>query len=376
MSDKVGKTNRIRDVAARAGVSSATVSRVLAGKPHVSAAVRERVLEAAQTLRYRPNRIARSLRVQRSRFVGLVVSDIQNPFFNRVVRAVEDAVLPHGYAVFLCNTDENPEREALYLELFLDEQVAGIILTPTHADAAAYSGFDFGGAGVPLVVIDRPVAGLAVDTVVSDNLEASRAVVAQLIARGHTRIGAVLSELSISTGRLRLEGYEQALAGSGLESEAVFGKPVEAEGYRLAAALMERAEPPTALFTGSKLLTLGVLRYLFEHRIRVSASGVGRPGVVALAAFDDLDWLPETPEMLNVTQPAYDIGAQAAALLLARIGEPLGSPVLRVLPSSVAWIGGRIDGNGVSGSGMEPSGVRVSGVKVSDIKVSGTEVPD
>lgn len=352
---KVGKTSRIRDVAARAGVSSATVSRVLAGKPHVSAAVRERVLEAAQTLRYRPNRIARSLRVQRSRFVGLVVSDIQNPFFNRVVRAVEDAVLPHGYAVFLCNTDENPEREALYLDLFLDEQVAGIILTPTRADAAAYGGFDFGGAGVPLVVIDRPVAGLAVDTVVSDNLEASRAVVAQLIELGHTRIGAVLSELSITTGKLRLRGYERALAeaGPGLESEAVFGKPIEAEGYRLAAALMESKRPPTALFTGSKLLTLGVLRYLFKHRIRVSGSGV-RPGEVALAAFDDLDWLPETPEMLNVTQPAYDIGAQAAALLLARINDPERPPELRVLPSSVVWVGGQ--GAKIRASGVEASG--------------------
>ena len=360
-TSKVGKTSRIRDVAARAGVSSATVSRVLAGKPHVSAAVRARVLEAAQTLRYRPNRIARSLRVQRSRFVGLVVSDIQNPFFNRVVRAVEDAVLPHGYAVFLCNTDENCERETLYLDLFLDEQVAGIILTPTRADAAAYGGFDFGGAGVPLVVVDRPVAGLAVDTVVSDNLEASQAVVARLIEQGHTRIGAVLSELSITTGKLRLEGYKQALAGPGLEPEAVFGKPVEVEGYRLAAALMERRRPPTALFTGSKLLTLGVLRYLFEHRIRVSGSGV-RPGEVALAAFDDLDWLPETPEMLSVIQPAYDIGAQAAALLLARIDDPERPPELRVLPSSVAWVGGRhrVEAGVEAGAELRASAIEAS----------------
>lgn len=327
--------SRIRDVAKRAGVSSATVSRVLSGKPHVSAEVRERVLSAVQALGYRPNRIARSLRVQRSRFVGLIVSDIENPFFNRVVRAAEDTLLPHGFAVFLCNTDESPERERLYLDLFLDEQVAGIILTPTQADAEAYR--TFAGAGIPLAVIDRQVMGLEVDTVVSNNREASQAVVAQLARGGHTRVGAILSDLSIQTGQARFEGYRRALAAAGLPLEpplAVFGKPVEAEGYRLAQRLFERAAPPTALFTGSKLLTLGALRYLYDHAIRV-------PEEVALAAFDPLDWLPNSPEMLSVEQPAYEIGAKAAELLLARIKAPERPAELVVLPSTVTWAGCR-----------------------------------
>lgn len=330
--------SRIRDVAKRAGVSSATVSRVLSDKPHVSAEVRGRVVEAVEALGYRPNRIARSLRVQRSRFVGLIVSDIQNPFFNRVVRAAEDTLLPHGFAVFLCNTDESPERERLYLDLFLDEQVAGIILTPTQADAEAYR--TFAGAGIPLAVIDRQVAGLGVDTVVSDNLEASQTVVTQLVQGGHTRVGAILSDLSIQTGRARFEGYRRALVAAGLALEpplAVFGKPVEAEGYRLAQGLFERAAPPTALFTGSKLLTLGALRYLYEHAIRV-------PEEVALASFDALDWLPSSPEMLSVVQPAYEIGAKAAELLLARIKAPERPAELVVLPSTVAWVGCRVPG--------------------------------
>ena len=113
---------------------------------------------------------------------------------------------------------------------------------------------------------------------------------------------------------------------------AVFGKPVEAEGYRLARALMRSAKPPTALFTGSRLLTLGALRYLYDH-------GVSVPSAVTLAAFDDLDWLPNAPEMLNVTQPAYDIGLKAAELLLARMADPQRSPELHVLLSSVAWVG-------------------------------------
>ncbi len=330
---KTEGVSRIGDVAKRAGVSSATVSRVLAGKPHVSAAVRARVLAAAQSLHYRPNRIARSLRTQRSRFIGLVVSDIQNPFFNQIVRAVEDAVLPHGFVVFLCNTDENSEREMRYLELFLDEQVAGVILTPAQTDAEAYR--TFLDAGIPLTIIDREVTGLAVDTVVSDNQEASRRAVAQLIAGGHTRIGAVLSDLSIPTGRQRFTGYKQALADAGLPFHpelAVFGKPVEAEGYRLAETVMQSVKPPTALFTGSKLLTLSVLRYLFEHDLRI-------PEDVALASFDALEWFPSAPEMLSVIQPAYDIGKKAAELLLSRM-EGSETPAERiVLPSSVAWVG-------------------------------------
>ncbi len=335
MSGGTSKVSRIRDVAERAGVSSATVSRVLANKPHVSADVRSRVLAAAKTLNYRPNRIARSLRVQRSRFIGLVVSDIQNPFFNRIVRAVEDTMLPHGFAVFLCNTDENPERERLYLDLFLDEQVAGIILTPTRADAAAYRAF--AGAGIPLAVIDRQVTGLGVDRVVSDNREAARGAVAQLARGGHTRIGTILSELSITTGQARFEGYRQALAEAGLPLEpslGAFGKPVETEGYRLVEQLLRLPNPPTALFTGSKLLTLGVLRYLYEHDI-------GVPEDVALASFDALDWQPHAPEMLSVVQPAYEIGAKASELLLTRMGAPERPPELHVLPSSVAWVGRR-----------------------------------
>src|SRR5512146_1694346 len=111
----------IKDVSAEAGVSTATVSRVLSGKPGVHPELRARVLRAVEKLKYRPNRIARSLRSQRSRTIGLVVSDIRNPYFTAVSRTVEDMAYEHGYTVFQCNTDENPEREALYLEVLEDE---------------------------------------------------------------------------------------------------------------------------------------------------------------------------------------------------------------------------------------------------------------
>ena len=325
--------SRISDVAKRAGVSSATVSRVLSGKSHVSAALRARVLEAAEALAFRPNRIARSLRVQRSRFIGLVVSDIENPFFSRIVRAVENAVQPHGVAVFVCNTDENEVRERFYLELLTDEQVAGLILAPTVADAERYQ--CYADPRVPLVVVDRQVPGLAVDTVVSDNFDAARAVVTRLIGAGHRRIGTILSDLSITTGNERFLGYQQALTDAGLPFDAElsrFGKPVEEEGYRLARELLRGENRPTALFSGSRLITTGVLRYLWEARLRI-------PEDLSLASFDTLDWLPDMPEVLCVSQPAYEMGRRAAELLLKRMAEPERPTEFLELPSVLELMG-------------------------------------
>src|SRR5215216_1196139 len=160
-------TARIKDVAARAGVSSATVSRVLSNKPHVSAEVRRRILAAIEELDYQPSRVARSLRAQRSRIIGLIISDIQNPFFNTLARAVEDLAYAHQYAVFLCNTDEDIEREKLYIDLMQAEQVAGVMISPTQESNNSCQ--KLVKANIPVVMIDRAIAGLDVDTVVVDN---------------------------------------------------------------------------------------------------------------------------------------------------------------------------------------------------------------
>ena len=147
---------KIEDVARQAGVSTATVSRVLSGKPYVSDELRERVKGAVQDLNYRPSRVARSLRVQRSSIIGLIISDIQNPFFTSVVRAVEDIAYQQQYSVFLCNSDEDPAKETLYIDLMLAEHVAGFIVSPTASHNDAYRRLVE--ARVPVVAIDRRVA--------------------------------------------------------------------------------------------------------------------------------------------------------------------------------------------------------------------------
>src|SRR5258708_38565836 len=144
-------TATIKDVATAAGVSTATVSRLLAGKSNFSAEVRERVLAAVNDLHYRPNRIARTLRSQKSTVIGLIVSDIQNPFFTSVTRAVEDMASGQNLSVFLCNTDENPQKEAMYLALMRDENVAGVILAPTLESSGSFQ--DSVKLDVPVVVI-------------------------------------------------------------------------------------------------------------------------------------------------------------------------------------------------------------------------------
>src|SRR3954454_7001649 len=142
---------KIKDVAAAAGVSTATVSRVLSDHPHVRPEVRARVLAAVAELEYRPNLLARSFRAQQSNTIGLILSDIRNPFFAGISRAVEDLAFEHGYSVILCNTDENPEREALYLDLMRAEQVSGVILSPTQ-QIARISDLN---VAFPVVLVDR-----------------------------------------------------------------------------------------------------------------------------------------------------------------------------------------------------------------------------
>ncbi|MGC4030563.1 MAG: LacI family DNA-binding transcriptional regulator [Tepidisphaeraceae bacterium] len=193
----------IKEVADAAGVSTATVSRVLAGTS-VRPGVRETVLAVVQRLDYRPNRAARSLRSARTTTLGLVVADIQNPYFTEVSRAVEDVANRAGYSVFLCNSDENPEKETTYLRLLRDENAAGVIVAPTAEALKSPNHNAFN--GLPTVVIDRPVSRGTIDTVVVDNSLAAEELTQHLISQGARRIAGLFGNHS-ATGRARHEGF-------------------------------------------------------------------------------------------------------------------------------------------------------------------------
>lgn len=305
----------IRDVARQAGVSTATVSRVLANHPHVRADVRARVLAAIAALDYQPNQAARTLRSQQSNTIGLIVSDIRNPFFTAISRAVEDTAYAHGYRVLLCNTDEDPDKEELYLDLMRAERVAGVILSPTRRSSAQRESLalDF-----PLVAIDRPLRNRAVDTVLLDNVAAARALTEHLLEQGYTRIGGIFGELS-TTGRERRHGYEEALRAAGHtpagELVRVVAPRTEA-GRRAALELLELNHPPDALLTSNSLLLAGALQ-------AIRACGLRLPQQIGLAGFDDTDWAALVePAMTVLAQPTDEIGRTATELLLQRIAAP------------------------------------------------------
>ena len=310
---------KIKDVADAAGVSTATVSRVLANKPHVRQEVKARVMKVVKKLNYRPNRVARSLRSQKSTIIGLIVSDIENPFFQQVARAVEDAAHEQGYSVMLCNNDEDPDKEQRYLHLIRDENLAGIILSPTRQTADNFSATSE--LNIPMVVIDRRVSDAEVDNIVIDNVQAAQVITTHLIEHGYRRIGAIFG-IGSTTGRERREGFVQALKAYDLQPSTdlvKYANPREDDGYNTTLKLLQLPERPEAILTSNSLLAAGALRALRESEMAI-------PEEVAFASFDETTWAKlVVPSLTVIEQPTYEIGRTAAELLLKRIHDPTRS---------------------------------------------------
>lgn len=312
----------LRDVARRCRVSTATVSRVINHPDRVSEATRARVEEAIRELGYQPSRVARRLRVERgtSRLIGVLLSDIQNPFFAELARGVEDVAHEHGYAVLLGNSDEDEEKARRYVAVMRAELVDGFILPPTSdRDPAAV---ELVRSGVPLVCVDRRLGRELVDSVRIDDVRGAFEATAHLIRLGHRRIAFIEGRPRISTSRDRLEGYRQALAEHGIEPIPELirqGDSRQASGRRLAAELLELPDRPTALLVGNNLMTLGALEAIHER-------GLSIPEDVAIVGYDDTPWsLALSPPLTAVRQPGYEVGRFAAELLLQRLADPTRS---------------------------------------------------
>lgn len=305
----------IKDVADAAGVSIATVSRVLTDKPHVSEELRQRVMRAVNSLGYRPNRIARSLRTQQSATIGLVVSDIRNPYFTAVSRAVEDIAYQNGMSVYLCNTDEDPGKEQMYLSVLRNENVSGIIFSPTRQTAENFAQLNL---DVPTIAIDRPIQSDRVDSVLIDNQAAACRLAEHLILNGFRRIGALFGSAS-STGRERRLGFEQALKEHGLPLRPDLTRYMPAKvqaGHQVALEMLDSGAPPQAFYTSNSLLLAGALMALRDRNLQI-------PEDVGLAGFDNVDWtVLVQPAITVIAQPTDEIGRTATELLLQRIEDP------------------------------------------------------
>jgi LacI family transcriptional regulator len=321
----------IKEVATRARVSVGTVSNVLGGRVVVSERLRTRVLEVIERLDYHPNFVARSLKIRHTQMIGIVVSDITDPFSTQIVRGAEDAAWQKNYTLIIFNSDGRLEREQQVIAALRTRQVDGILLVAAtggeHRHIHAVTD-----AGIPVVCVDHELSGPELDCVVVDHFSGARDCVAHLIAMGHRRIGMLNGDTGLPVAEQRFSGYRQALADAGLPCDetivANFGFRVE-DGYRAAQQVLACTPRPSAIFTGNAMIAMGLLRALRE-------TGLSCPEDVAIATFDDPIFLEALrPSMTAVAQPAYELGRRSVDLLLERIGEPRRKPTRVVLETNL-----------------------------------------
>ncbi|MDN4595345.1 catabolite control protein A [Polycladomyces subterraneus] len=313
----------IYDVAREAGVSMATVSRVVNGNPNVKPATRKKVLETIRNLGYRPNAVARGLASKRTTTVGVIIPDISNAFFAELTRGIEDIANMYHYNIILSNSDNKKEKELQLIETFLEKQVDGLLflgseVTDEHRQVFAEAHVPIVLAGTQDPVGDRP-------SVVIDQVQAAKEATTALIREGHERIGLIGGPLTDPVnGYSRYLGYKQALEENGLpfkEEWVRIGDYRYRSGLEAMRSLLESEQPPTAVFACSDEMAVGAL-----HAVQDAGRSV--PEDVSIIGFDDIPLATQVRPLLStVAVPMYDIGAVAMRLLTKYMNdEPVESP--------------------------------------------------
>jgi LacI family transcriptional regulator len=322
----------IKDVAAHAGVSVATVSAVINRNKYVSPGLVQRVQESIAALGYERNSLAQGLKMHTSQTIGLIISDITNPFFTSVVRGVEDVANARGYSLILGNTDEDVKKEMSYMHLLESKRADGLIVSFTLGNHEYLRSWP--AQRLPLVSIDRLPPELSIDAVLIDNVAGARKAVEHLIALGHERIGIVTGLTGITTTEERLIGYQRALKAHGIPFDPALiaeGNSRVDGGERAALQLLtQEAVRPTALFVASGLMVIGALQ-------AIDRVGLRCPEDIALVCFDDFEWAAVMyPRLTTVCQPTYEIGQKAAELLFERLEKRDAPPqAVRLQPQLV-----------------------------------------
>jgi DNA-binding LacI/PurR family transcriptional regulator len=301
-------------VAIHSGVSVSTVSRALTRPDRVAKATRERVLEAAAQLGYAPNQLARSLRMQGSKTIGLIISDILVPFHSEVAKGVEDVASSHNYTTILCNSSEDSKKEKQYLELLKGFRVGGVILEPTEVGVASIEAL--ARAGTPVVEVDRISGAKGVRAVLSDNIAGASQAAAYLLNLGHSSFGIVAGDTKITSGRERVQGFQQEIerAGIRVDPEKIISCRNTTEGgYATFHQLFNQPERPKAVFVTNAQMMAGCLRAIRELGLKV-------PSDVSLIGFDDASWASVVdPPITVLAQQAYELGRMAAQMILDSI---------------------------------------------------------
>ncbi len=314
------------DVARDAGVSTATVSRVLRGERGVSSpATRERVLASAADLGYIVNSVASSMRSQRTGTIGLVMADVANPWFGQLAGGVESVLGPAGLSLILANTSNNEERERAAVQTLSQKQVDALIVATSSADGSHLR--EAASRGTPVVLVDAEIPGLAVDSVTIDNVAAARTAVEHLLDFGHRDVAIVMGSPGPASDRARLEGYRQALTERGLHvpHEYICSGADTFEGGRAAAAsVLEQWRRPSAFFATNNFMTMGTL-------VAIAEAGLKVPEDVSVVGIDDMEWYPiADPPITAVYESASEMGRLAAERLLLRLQRKRQPPPERI----------------------------------------------
>ncbi len=326
----------IKDVAQLAKVSPTTVSYVLNGTRYVSPATEARIRDAIKELDFRPDFVARSLRAKRTLTVGMIVSDITNPFYADIVRGAQDVLSERHYTLILANTDESAQRELETLTLLRQKKVDGMIAVATAANADAF--YETAEAGMPIVLVDRRLPNNRLNTVLVDDECAAYQATQHLLHLGHRRIGILLGKMDISTSIDRRAGYEAALHNAGIATDPdlmVEGQSTLEGGVAAGRTLLNLNPLPTAIFATNNLMTVGLFLALKERQLRC-------PQDIAIVGFDDIVWLSAfNPTLTTVAQPSYGLGKQAAEMLWKMMYEKnlqekkVSDPRMVILPAKL-----------------------------------------
>jgi len=307
----------LKDVAALAGVHPATASRALnlETRALVSGETAKRILAAADSLGYRPNTVARSLRTRRSHTVGVLIPDLTNPLFPPIVRGIEDRLAADGYVALIGNTDSDDERERLVFERMRARHVDGFVCATAHLSSPLLA--EAASAGIPVVLVNRYAKGYGFPAVSVDNERGIGLAVSHLVSLGHRRIAHIAGPQDVSTGLLRYRGFTDAMAAHGLAVDPALVALAAAysleEGDRCCRALLERDLGCTAVAAGNDMLAVGCYAAL-------ETAGLSCPRDISVVGFNDMPFIDRLrPPLTSVSFPHYQVGTEAGRLMLELI---------------------------------------------------------
>jgi LacI family transcriptional regulator len=317
----------MRDVARRVGVSPTTVSHVMNETRFVSEETRTKVYQAIRELNYQPNAIARGLRCKKTQNIGMIIPDIAYPFLAEVARGVEDASFKLNYNIILCDSNSTLEREDICIDLLREKQVDGIVFVAAGKSSEHVKTLIE--QEMPVIVVDRELPGLEVDSVLADNLQGGYQATEYLIQSGHRCIGCITGPPDLSISSQRVDGYQQGLEQHDIplcDELIVIADFSYQQGYRAMLELLTLDRRPTAVFTCNDMMALGAICAAKDNGLRV-------PGDIAIIGFDDIALASFTsPRLTTVAQPKHEMGAIAVELLVERIKEKNRSATKIILP--------------------------------------------